>query len=290
MIAAERIPRWILTVLLGLGFTWPGFAAEISDTRKKELVLGILNGGLPSPAVLVEDEANYLKEFVRQRRKEVGWDIHTRVLIYLGDEEEIAKVMSAYPELDPKLGSIFPVGQPRMIEYIAPVLFREEPSRAPNAVQTAASLAPDFAGLHIVDTLGRSWEVPQEVRVWAQQIMLRSEKSGPALNGSILAIVKAWWEENGSNVKARRWAELKPGGRLPVVEHKSVATTRTPPPLPENAPAPTPVNGGLGNLRPAVRAEEEGGELRFILMGVGGLALLCLGIVVARGRGERSRR
>lgn len=257
--------------------------AEVTEQRKFELLRAIADNPLEPVHNLPREEQEWLRERIKQRRI-LSPDAGYTTLLLLGDEEEIKRVMEPFPRYASGANSPHKVGQPRIIEYMAATMFIDEPAQF--AVQgdvTAASPPSTSAALWILETLARSWEIPPEVRAWADEANGQILRKGLALNESVRGNMRTWWKENERAIKARDWASVKPGRRLALGN----TPVEGPGPAAQRQASPEFPPPGTATVAGRTEPLSERASHFWVWMGVIGAVVLLLGATfIARPRGE----
>ena len=135
-------------------------------------------------------------------------------LIICGDEPTIAEGVAAYlssPVRQDPL-SVFYSGNPRVLEMVAPELFREEKYEVRGGDAPFGPLSYDAAG-KILELLGRSPYFNGEVISWAQRNRDRYDIVQREM-------MRDWWKENEKFFKAKDYKAAVPGWEIPPFDHR----------------------------------------------------------------------
>lgn len=138
---------------------------------------------------------------------------YDRLMFDLGDEETVKRFAEAYLRDSDFYGATgFPTCQnPRVIELIAPAIFREE-----NWVAKGPYLAPSVSTAQLmVEMLGRTPGFQGEVIDWARKLPSQSTTLT-----DLREVVREWWRANEQFFKEGNYQAVKPGRELAKEEPK----------------------------------------------------------------------
>lgn len=217
-----KTPKAVLRLIFVLScFLQPlRMNGEVSEQRKAELPRALWKSGGEAIHTLTVEEKAWLLEYFRYRRRENGIESYSLERLQLGDEEEIKRTMKGYPILPPDAATLVGSRQPRLIEYIAPSFFINEPAVIPMKERDHTDPYPISTQAAFISLclIAESWELPAEVQKWAQE-QLKTEKNNGRhrSNESLRNVMRAWWKENKTAMHARKWADVKPGKTIPVI-------------------------------------------------------------------------
>ena len=252
---------------------------KLSESRQKELT-AIVGTFRLDRRLLLEDEVVWLKNYIYAVRKDSGDSSNfSDDLLVLGDEEEIERVMQNYPDVTMRT-----FRQPRLIEFMAPTMFLEEPARYLRQGDIAYA-APNStaAALDILKIVSLSWELPDQVRSWAEeQHNLARERLD--MYDSARGIMRQWWKENEQVVRKREWAAVKPGQRLELPEETNVTPPKlslSPKPV-ENVSKPPQEAPQKERRSTAATASESSPQWLWFASGAAAILAVVLGISAAR--------
>ena len=169
---------------------------------------------------------------------------YLKMLFWIGDPIERKRQLAAFRSLPYDYTNLARLGEPWVIEEVAPDLFREE------KIPPARGDLPELPVSHgaaalIVANLRQASIYREEVLQWAKQTNLYDQ---PAIRG----VMRDWWRENERFFKEKNYLAVKPGRALeplhpplsPDPQPKTVSVpSGTPhPPLAQAAsPAPSPL-------------------------------------------------
>ena len=223
-------------------------AVEKSELSREEKVMNSLLGAHSFDDIISqirsmssEERADVVRA-VRDNRSGQWGDIRGDVLAMLGllgDLEERKKAMADFRRQRFYNPELVRLGEPWVIEEIAPDMFLEEEIlTVPRSVRSDPPISYGAAGLMIAN-LQNATIYRDEVLQWAKGI---SPYNQPAIRG----VMRDWWRENEHFFKKKNYQAVKPGRPLelpqpvhpdPQPNSPSVQSGTPQPPLAQSSPA-----------------------------------------------------
>lgn len=163
---------------------------------------------------------------------------YREILFWIGDPIERKRELAAFRSLPYDYTNLARLGEPWVIEEVAPDLFREEEIPPARGDLPELPISHGSAAL-IVANLRQASIYREEVLQWAKQTNLHDQ---PAIRG----VMRDWWRENERFFKEKNYLAVKPGRALeplhpvlPDAQPKplSVQSGNPQPPPPQSAPA-----------------------------------------------------
>lgn len=160
-------------------------------------------------ALTPTEKANLIAAVRENRSGRWGGDfdsIYLYILFLLGDPIERKREVTKFRDSPWRDGTLAKLGEPWVIEEVAPDMFREEViplfGEIPNL-----PLSYGAAAL-IIANLQRATIYPEEVLQWAK-------KTSPYDQPAILGVMRDWWRENEQFFNEKKYHLVKPGRTRP---------------------------------------------------------------------------
>jgi hypothetical protein len=220
----------IILLVLGTMFSY----GEVSEQRRFEILKALDEQTLGDVYMLPIEEKIFLKELREEFKKSGSIAPLVKEMLQIGDEELIQKVGKSY---ESSFDEIYFVKskQPRLLEYMAPVLLIEEPAEIPRKGHDTIPCPNSVsAAMQMLELISVSWELPEEVKKWASDITGKWPYPRNT-NAMLRSAMRLWWKENEKAIKARDWKSVKPGIKV-VFPVSPGSDSALPKPLPEPTP------------------------------------------------------
>ena len=155
-------------------------------------------------------------ETIRENKSGLWTNANPHVLFYLGDIKERKKEIERFREIRWFSPELVELGEPWVIEELAPELYREEPFA--NFIEGDIlnyPLSYGVAGL-VIANLQNATIYPDSVLQWAK-------RTSPHALPQLRTAMRDWWRENAQFFKERNYKAVKPGREVALVENKPAA-------------------------------------------------------------------
>ena len=146
------------------------------------------------------------------------------VLLYLGDSEQRKQMISQFRQKRWFYPELVKLGEPWVIEALAPEMFREE--TLTNLVQGDVfnyPLSYGVAGLIVANL--------QNATIYSDDVLQWAKRTSPHALPQLRATMRDWWRDNERFFKEKNYQAVRPGRNVPREESKGAATPVQPEPL-----------------------------------------------------------
>lgn len=260
--------------------SWQMAHGAVSERRKSELLESLGHDSFERVDNLPDDEKKWLHEYIIELRKTpTGGGAFELQLIQLGDEEAMKRCVGGDDSAAGAAGYgyIAISRQPRLIEHLAPTMFRDEPSTLPqNSDVNTYPPSVSAAGV-VAKLLSTSHEIPEPVQRWAAEAW-EGSRVVPNLHRRLREVMRQWWKENETAMRARNWKAVKPGTPMIPPSKSNVTTPEKQTSLPET-PLETTPPPRVGETNPLAMANPASQSSDWSRYGIAGL----LAVLVVAG-------
>lgn len=228
--------RLVLLTLILIVVTEVALRAQTETTSKEDaLIISFSRADTPDElisrirALTPTEKANLIAAVRENRSGRWGGDfdsIYLYILFLLGDPIERKREVTKFRDSPWRDGALAKLGEPWVIEEVAPDMFREEeippPSELPNLPLSNGAAALIIANL-------------QQATIYPEEVMRWAKSTSPYDQPAILGVMRDWWRENEQFFKEKKYHLIKPGRVRPPLH----------PPNPEALTPTAPAQAGI---------------------------------------------